>query len=69
METSFSPADSILKCRVASLLGSGINGNVTIVYSAIKSFYSVASLLGSGINGNDLFRVLEGAALWMSLPY
>ena len=69
METSFSPADSILKCRVASLLGSGINGNVTIVYSAIKSFYSVASLLGSGINGNDLFRVIEALSSPPSLPY
>ena len=52
MET-FSKIDWTLdsETKVASLLGSGINGNLLMKSKKISLLY-VASLLGSGINGN-----------------
>ena len=38
---------------VASLLGSGINGN-NVAFVSVAAFAVVASLLGSGINGNSV---------------
>ena len=52
METKSAIAAFCPPLSVASLLGSGINGNVRINRFDKLLLFAVASLLGSGINGN-----------------
>ena len=54
---------------VASLRGSGINGNMFFDLFAVCKFVTVASLRGSGINGNPACRRAAAAAGRESLPF
>jgi len=37
---------------IASIIGSGINGNPTCIQSSLSILVFIASIIGSGINGN-----------------
>jgi len=58
METNLIPDfQSSVVCLIASIIGSGINGNYPNVRKHFESFdgiIEIASIIGSGINGNGL---------------
>ncbi len=68
METFRHPILEVGRVPVASLTGSGINGNCYTMPHLPPMQYIVASLTGSGINGNARFSYCDTLQPSKSLP-